>query len=275
MKASIETTIQDPAYADPICTDGIERLRIRVHPSNRWNPPTLIYLPGIHGDWTLIGAFREGLQRRACFVDMTYPRTTRWSLQDYATAIEEGLRGHGIQGGWLLGESFGSQVLWELAARKRFRISGLILAGGFVRYPYPALVAWARGILPHVSHRMLLRLLPAYVMYAKFRHSGSPISIQGARDFVVRRNHLDKEAILHRLRLIEANDPREVARTTPFPVHHLYGAIDPIVPWPPVGGWLRKNCPSLRGSRRVLASDHTILATAAESSVEQVCQWIA
>ena len=45
-----------------------------------------------------------------------------------------------------------------------------------------------------------LIFLPAYVTYAQFRHSSSPISIQGARDFVTRRNPLDKEAILHRLR---------------------------------------------------------------------------
>ena len=50
--------------------------------------PTLIYLPGLHGDWTLVGGFREAVDGRVRFVEMTYPRTLTWSLDDYAAAIE-------------------------------------------------------------------------------------------------------------------------------------------------------------------------------------------
>lgn len=260
---------------DPICTDGVERLRIRIHPARSENAPTLIYLPGVQGDWTLIAAFREGLEGRVRFVDMTYPRTTTWSLTDYAAAIEDGLKAMGIEEGWLLGESFGSQILWEMTRRARIRIQGLIVAGGFVRYPYPTLVRGFRRLMPHLSHRLLHHLLPAYVLYAHLRYAKSPVSIQGARDFVARRTPADAEALIHRLKLIEENDPREVARSTQIPVHHLYGLFDPIVPWPPVTRWMQRECPSLRATRRVFASDHTILATAAQTSVEQVCQWMA
>lgn len=262
-------------FLDPICTDGEERLRIRIHPARSENAPTLIYLPGVQGDWTLIAAFREGLQGRARFVDMTYPRTTTWSLGEYAAAIEAGLKDQGIEEGWLLGESFGSQILWEMTHRARIRIQGLIVAGGFVRYPYPSLVGGFSRLMPHLSHRLLHRLLPAYVLYAHLRYAKSPVSIQGARDFVARRTPADARALIHRLQLIEKNDPREIARNTRIPVHHLYGLFDPIVPWPPVTRWLHRECPSLRASRRVFASDHTILATAAQTSVEQVCQWMA
>ena len=53
--------------------------------------PTLVYLPGLHGDWTLIGRFRKTLGNRVRFVEVTYPRTLEWSLEDYATGVEKAL----------------------------------------------------------------------------------------------------------------------------------------------------------------------------------------
>ena len=53
--------------------------------------PVLIYLPGLHGNWSLVGGFRKALGNRLCFVEMTYPPTVNWALQDYAAAVEQGL----------------------------------------------------------------------------------------------------------------------------------------------------------------------------------------
>ena len=94
-----------------------EQVEIRVH--NPTAEPTLIYLPGLHGDWTLIGGFRRAIGLRARFVEVVYPRTLTWSLEQYAEAIEAALEHSGISRGWLLGESFGSQLVWAIAARKR------------------------------------------------------------------------------------------------------------------------------------------------------------
>lgn len=262
------------SVADPICTDGVERLRLRVYgdPATR---PTLIYLPGVQGDWTMVGAFREALGAQICFVEMTYPRSLTWTLEDYAREIESALVEQGIQGGWLLGESFGSQVLWELVKRCPQRWTGLILAGGFVKYPTSALLTAARYLCPRVSHRRLHQCLPAYILYAHLRHPDSPTSLAGARDFVARRTLADQRALTHRLRLIAENDPRSVASGCRIPLHHLYGGLDPIVPWSGVARWLAQHCPSLRGSRRLWLSDHTVLATAAEASAAQIRQWMA
>src|ERR1700743_3346198 len=95
--------------------------------------PTLIYLPGMHGDWTLIGGFRAAVAGKLRFVEMTYPRTLTWALDDHAAAIEEALAPHRIFDGWLLAESFGSQPAWAMLARGKFKAQGIILAGGFVR----------------------------------------------------------------------------------------------------------------------------------------------
>jgi hypothetical protein len=87
-----------------------EDLQLRIY--GEASLPTLIYLPGLHGDWTLIGGFRHAISDKVRFVEVTYPRTLTWSLDDYATAIESALAQNGITGGWLLGESFASQVVW-------------------------------------------------------------------------------------------------------------------------------------------------------------------
>src|SRR5947209_8660937 len=86
-----------------------ESLQLRIHGSPAL--PTLIYLPGLHGDWTLIGRFRRALGNRVRFVEVTYPRTLDWSLADYAAGVEAALSSSRINTGWILAESFGSQVV--------------------------------------------------------------------------------------------------------------------------------------------------------------------
>src|SRR4051812_13616209 len=112
-------------------TGEAEEVQLRIHGDDRPRP-TIVYLPGLHGDWTLIGRFRKALGERARFVEITYPRTLTWSLDEYGAAIEERLARQGIDRVWLLAESFGSQIVWPLLAQKKLSIEGVILAGGFV-----------------------------------------------------------------------------------------------------------------------------------------------
>lgn len=96
-----------------------EALQARLHGEAAL--PTLIYLPGLHGDWTLVSSFRAAVAGKVRFVEFTYPRTLSWTLADYADAILDALARHGIANGWLLGESFGSQVAWAVLARLQER----------------------------------------------------------------------------------------------------------------------------------------------------------
>src|SRR4030095_8424261 len=116
-----------------------ERTEIRIHGDALL--PTLIYLPGVHGDWTLITNFRTAVTGQVRFVEFTYPRTTTWSLEDYANAVLEKLIEHHITQGGMLGESFASQIVWPLLATLKterakeaqlqsFQPLGIILAGG-------------------------------------------------------------------------------------------------------------------------------------------------
>lgn len=250
--------------------------------------PTLIYLPGLHGDWTLVTSFRVAVAGQVRFVEFTYPRTLTWSLADYAAAIETCLLEHGITRGWLLGESFGSQIIWPLLEETRGRVpeksldrrparfvpDGIILAGGFVRHPVMGAVRLAGWLCEKMPLSWVSRFLLLYARFARFRHRHAPEMLAGIREFVARRTELDKQAATWRLRLLAENDPRPTARQLLVPVHYLSGFWDPIVPWPFVRAWLQRHCPAFRGSRILWQADHTVLAIAPKASARQVLAWI-
>ncbi len=248
-----------------------ERVEIRVHgPATL---PTLLYLPGLHGDWTLIGGFRKALAGRVRFAELTYPRTLTWSLEDYAAGVEAAAREQGLEGGWLLGESFGSQVAWPLAARGRFQAQGIILAGGFARHPMQWGVALAERVGGRVPLGVITRVLFGYARVARLRFRREPDVLAGIGEFIARRTELDRQAAIHRLHLLGANDPGALARAVRAPVFALTGILDPIVPWCLVRPWLRRNCPALR-EYRILRGDHNVLSTASRAAAELVVGWM-
>jgi pimeloyl-ACP methyl ester carboxylesterase len=252
--------------------EEIESLQIRVHGNN--TGPTLIYLPGIHGDWTLVRSFREAVKKRVRFVEITYPRTLTWSLDDYAAGVEGELARQGITGGWLLGESFSSQVVWAIAARGKFQANGIILAGGFVRYPIMGAVKVAEFLMPRIPLAALRLMGKGYRTFARWRYKHSPQTLENIDEFVARRTKLDWEAMIHRLGLIKGYDPRDVARKLTIPLYALTGLMDPVVPWVGVRPWLQRNCPGFRAARIVRKADHVVLGTAPHDSVAQVLQWM-
>jgi pimeloyl-ACP methyl ester carboxylesterase len=253
-----------------------EELQIRVFGDA--SLPTLVYLPGLHGDWTLVGSFRAALKGRVRFVEITYPRTLTWTIEDYAAEIEKALLGCGIERGWLLAESFGSQPAWGLVARSagggRFKVDGLILAAGFVKYPIPwgpLFLRRMRILRPQALSGVTMKI---YAWYHRLFHRLTPEARDDLSEFIARRTSLDREAMSQRLDLIHGCDPRPIARDCRVPVHYLAGAIDILVPWPHVRRWLRKNCPSYRGGRTIIFADHNVLASAPKTSAKQVLKWM-
>src|SRR5262245_58194044 len=115
------------------------------------NLPTLVYLPGLHGNWTLIAKFRKELGGRLRFVEVSYPDTLTWSLEDHAVAVEQALAERTINRAWVLAESFSSQVAWPILGRGKFDVQGLILAGGFVRHPMLWAVRRAERVCGEIS----------------------------------------------------------------------------------------------------------------------------
>ena len=256
-----------------------ESLQLRIHGAEP--APTLLYLPGLHGDWTLLGPFRAALGGAARLVETTYPRRPHWTLDDYAVALEAALSERGIGRVWLMGESFSSLVAWQLLSRREapsangLDVTGLILVGGFVRHPWPWGVRVAHGASRAVPLWLLKRLCVLYGRSA-CRRCGATPTVNGEIEEFVRRRTLaaDREAVTSRYRLIRAADFRPLARRTRLPVFHLSGAVDPIVPWWQVAPWLKRNCPGFRVSRIVRRAGHNVLLDAPGESVRQILEWV-
>jgi pimeloyl-ACP methyl ester carboxylesterase len=254
------------------------KIEIRVHGSS--DLPTLIYLPGIHGDWTLVSSFRQAVKGRLRFVEMTYPRTATWSLEEYARGIEDALQAAGIRGGWLLGESFGSQPAWAMAGRTQrgespLKIQGLVLAGGFVRHPWPWGAKLLRFLTRSIPEFALRGLLQVYCAYARFRHRVASDTLAAIAEFRANRLHPDdRQAMMQRYSIIIAEDYRPIARATHLPVYDLAGLIDPIVPSVLVRRWLKRNCPGWRVGKTIWLADHNVLGTAPTQAAEIILDWI-
>jgi len=257
-----------------------EKLQLRIYGDNSF--PTLIYLPGLHGDWTLIGSFRKAVAGKVRFVEMTYPRTLTWSLDDYAAAIENALSENGISNGWLLGESFGSQPLWALVARGNFQTKGIILAGGFVQLPMYRLLQLAERVAGNIALSLLTQIIfPVtnkmlawlYVKLARVRFRHSSETLAKINEFIERRTPLDFHAARHRLHLIAGSNFCETAKNAKVPIFALTGWLDPIVPWFIVRRWLRKYCPMLC-DYRVIRGDHAILVSAPKEAAKQILEWM-
>ena len=257
---------------------GADEVEIRV--SGPPDKPALIYLPGLHGDWTLVGSFKAALADRVRFVEITYPHTTTWTLREYALGVLAALASANISHGWLLGESFGSQVVWEFLSMRgkiagEFAIHGVILSGGFVRHPIPSLVSIGHRINRAVPMPALKVACQVYGIYAKLRHRRAPETLCCINEFVARRTtEADRQALTHRYTLIRGSDFCEVARRASVPVYQLSGFFDPIVPWPFVRRWLKRHCPSYAGWRLIWAADHNVLGTAPAAAARQVVEWM-
>ena len=249
-----------------------EELQIRIQDGDG---PTLIYLPGTHGDWTLNGGFRRAIDRQVRLVEFTFPRTQTWSCKDYADAIVAKLAENNITTGWILAESFASQIAWAMVKQNSnlFQAQGIILAGGFVRHPMIPAVHLAKFITRTIPLWLLKPILFSYVFYARIRENNSPEIRAELKEFTERRTSEGLRAAAHRLQLIADNDWRQTAQTNQIPLFSLTGLIDPIVPWPLVQPWIRKNCASLRDFKIIWTSDHHVLG-AAQKSAAQILNWI-
>ena len=248
------------------------KVEIRIHGAPK--ATTLVYLPGIHGDWTLVGGFRRALGGRLRLVETSYPLGVQWTHRDYAATIVQALAERGIYSGWLLGESFGSQVAWEICRHNSFRVEGIILAGGFVRHPTPHLANLLYSVTSTGTFRLLRAALVVYAQVARLRFGGSPEILDEIQQFVARRTRADFISCRHRLGLVVGHDPRKVVTSLEIPVFALRGFFDPIVPGPWVKLWLKRNCRGFRGDALIWRADHNVLGTAPKAAAAQVLKWI-
>lgn len=250
----------------------LDEFEVRIHESP--GAPTLVYLPGLHGNWTLIGNFRRALKGRVRLVETCYPPNLEWGLDDFARAFERTMAAKGVRSGWLLAESFGSQIAWPILQRNEFKVEGLILAGGFVRHPLGRAVHLAEAIAGKVSLTLLIQTLFGYAWISRFRFRNSPDTLHGIEEFIARLTEQERQAAKHRLHLVAGSAPLEIARATRVPVFALTGLFDPVVPWFLVRPWLRRHCAALKDYRVIWQADHNVLGTAPQRAADLVMRWI-
>ena len=148
------------------------------------------------------------------------------------------------------------------------------MAGGFVKHPMRWTVRLAERLTGRMSNALFVWIIFSYAKISKFRYRNSPRILARIEEFVARRTDLDRRAAQHRLHLIAGFDPRPIARQTELPVFGLSGILDPIVPWPSVQRWLKRNCPALRDYKIIKSADHNVLGTAPREAARQVLEWI-
>ena len=73
-------------------------------------------------------------------------------------------------------------------------------------------VRLAERLCGGISLGLLTRILFGYAKVARFRFRHSPEVLANIHEFIARRTELDRQAAIHRLRLIAQNDPRPIAR---------------------------------------------------------------
>lgn len=245
-------------------------LSIRVHEGAG---PNLIYLPGLHGDWGLIGAFRRALDGRVRFIEFSYSKD-EVTMERLAELVHADLTTHGVTSGWILGQSFGSQVAWALIARG-FKADGVVLAGGFVKHPWPWGARLFRALMSGVPSSVINPAYAAYTALCNALARRGPEEAEELMAFARNRGGKDWKATTSRLTLIADGDPRPIARVTSAPVHYLGGMIDPLVPWPLVTRWLRRECPGYRGETIFPYADHNVLGSSPRESAARVLAWVA
>jgi len=260
--------------AEDTTEEGLKALRMRVHGSA--DLPTLIYLPGSHGDWSVIAGFRNQMLPHVRFVEFTYPRTQTWTMEEYGRHVADALADKGIKSGWILGESFGSQIAWCLADIEGFQCNGIILSGGFVRHPFP----WGAALFRKLCGAALSNskrigwLMKRYERWVVAHYEKTPEQNAAIEEFKSRRTVADGLAALHRLFLIQHNDPRLIVRSFQSPVFYLGGFWDPLVPWYLIRPWLKFNCPGYAEAKIIGSADHNVLFSAPKKSAQAVLQWL-
>lgn len=241
--------------------------------------PVLVYLPGVHGDWTLMGELRALLAPHCRLIEIAYPHAASdWTLDDYAFRLAALFDRLALPPAHLLGESFGSLVAWEFTGRHPERVRSIILAGGFCASPGPFRVALGRlaaGLMPASLATRCAAL------YFRLRWRSSPTVLSHAiagpeESFPAMRTRRGWRAIRNRLQIIARTDLRSRLCTVNAPVLYLGGARDIIVPVRREIATLRRQLPSQTPfhSELLPRASHAILPARPAQTARIIIDWI-
>lgn len=192
--------------------------------------PVVVYLPGLHGDWTPMWRAQGLISRNHRLIEVAYPRSaTDWTLDDYVARVEALLERLGVGGVHLLAESFGSLVGWGVCCRSPERTKTLMLAGGFCSTPGRLRVALGGAIMRLLPPGTLDRMVDLYLVYL-IKRGFPPDAFRRDDFFPAARTRQGWLSARNRLKIIRDTDVRERLCELRLPVLYFGGAWDLIVP---------------------------------------------
>lgn len=245
--------------------------------SGRAEAPVVVYLPGVHGDWTAQTAARPVLTQGLRLIEVAYPRTAAWNLEEFASALGALLDELGQRRVHLVGDSFGSLVAWQFALHDPQRVRSLVLVGGFCQPPRFRLAASA-GLALHLMPTPLLELgITAYVNYCRSWRGRCFDLDDGTTPYAATRTLAGRVATARRMAIIQQTDFRSQLHRVSFPVRYVGGAWDRIVP-------VRREVRTLNTqlaepcrfeSHLIPRAPHAIIATHPLETAQRIAAWLA
>lgn len=238
--------------------------------------PPVVYLPGVHGDWTPLARARSLLNAEVRLVEAAYPRLSHWKLEDFARALEELLDALELESAHLVGESFGSLVAWEFGVSRPERVRSLLLVGGFSQPPPFGGAAIARHALSLMPTVLLEAGVDLYVAHQNWRGQHRLPPAEGARPYAAVRTSRGRRATANRMQIIQRTDFRPHLPRVAFPVRYIGGEKDRLVSVRREVGTLESHLsPACDFQSRVLpAAPHMIIASHPEQTAAQIKSWV-
>ncbi len=236
----------------------------------------VVYLPGIHGDWTPQAAVRPILAEKYRLVEITYPKKPHWSIEDYKNALVSLLDRLEIQSAHVIAESFGSLVGWEFGLEHPSRVRSMLIVGGFCQPPGPQKVLLARWGLTMLPTELFERGVNAYVTIRKHQGKLEHPEMEVDLPYAAVRMELGRLATIRRFELISQADIRHQLHELRFPVRYIGGESDIIVP-------VKREIRTLEEilaeetqfeSRLIRGGPHTIISSHPEETAGQLVEWI-
>lgn len=263
--------------------DLFDRSELIVQEGGRADAPPLVYVPGIHGDWTPLRRSRGLFHRRARLIEVAYPRQSRWRLRDYAESMDRMMNRLNLKSAHFAVESFGSLVGWQYLLTRPERVRSIVVVGGFTHSPGKPKVFLAQLGLRSISPELFEKGMEWYC--SRLLHSSNAQAVERGVD----RRELDPatlypaartpdgwRTIISRLSLIQNADFRPYLNRVRTPVRYLGGASDMVVPvhrevrtlW----SGLTPRCRF--ASALVPDAPHMVIASHPRGSTERICDWI-
>lgn len=237
--------------------------------------PPLVYLPGVHGDWTIFERLRPLLNAHFRVIEITYPRRTDWKIEDFGSGLAKVLDELEVGAVHLLGESFGSLVCWEFGLSRPKRVRSFTLAGGFCQSPPTLMVDAARWGLSILPSPIFEFGIDTYVGYRGKRGEKREALGPEALPYPATRTTEGRLATVNRMQIIRRTDVRPRLGEVRFPVSYLGGSADGVVPVQREVQTLKDRlAPECRfHSFLVPGAPHIILASHPVDSARHILDW--